>query len=440
MTLGYQPLVAVITEEMSRLGPIPFARFMELALYATLHGYYMRSVEKAAGERIGDQPVGEDRIGPEPLGEDRIGWDGDFYTNSDVHSIYGCCLADQFVQIDRLLGRADPFTILEMGGGKGLLARDIFARFATIEPSILDRVAYLMVERSPAMQAAQREQLRPWLDQGVRVTWATSLEEIPARSLTGIVFSNELVDAFPVHRIRMVQDEPKELYVDFREGRFVEVLGDLSTPELGAYIDSLRAQDLPLRDGQTLDLNLDALRWMRAVAGVLRRGMVMTVDYGHTADDLFGADRRTGTLLCYYRQLVSEDPYVRVGLQDMTAHVDFTALATIGEQAGLQVTGFTNQMSFLMSLGVERHLESLEPGSREFQSVIGLLRPEGLGRPFKILVQHKGMDAPQLDGLRFKPFFGSALSRAIGNGHEAMGRAHSSNPPPIAHSLSPDMS
>lgn len=440
MTLGYPPLVAAVTAEISNLGPIPFARFMELALYEPTHGYYMRSGEKAAGERIGGQPVGEDRIGLEPSGEDRIGWDGDFYTNSDVHSIYGGCLADQFVQIDRLLGRPNPFTIVEMGGGKGLLARDILARFAMVEPSILDRVAYLMVERSPAMQSAQREHLRPWLDQGVRVAWVASLDEMPPGSLTGIAFSNELVDAFPVHRVRLVRGEPKEVYVDYCEGRFMEVLGDLSTPELGAYVESLRARDLPLQDGQTLDLNLDALRWMGAVARVLRRGVVMTVDYGHTADDLFGADRRTGTLLCYYRQLVSEDPYVRVGQQDMTAHVDFTALATVGEQAGLAVTGFTNQMSFLMSLGVERHLESLEPGSREFQSVVQLLRPEGMGRTFKILIQHKGMDAPELDGLRFKPFFGSSLSRAIGNGHEAIGGAHSSRPSLVAHSPSPHIS
>jgi SAM-dependent MidA family methyltransferase len=177
---------------------------------------------------------------------------------------------------------------------------------------------------------------------------------------------------------------------------------------------------------------------MRDVARVLGRGMVITVDYGHTAGDLFGADRRTGTLLCYHRQLVSEDPYVHVGRQDMTAHVDYTALATIGEQVGLEVTGFTNQMSFLMSLGVERHLESLEPGSREFQSVVRLLRPEGMGRTFKILIQHKGMDAPELDGLRFKPFFGSALTQArgkMGNRREAIGgalSAHSSSP---AHRL-----
>ncbi len=149
---------------------------------------------------------------------------------------------------------------------------------------------------------------------------------------------------------------------------------------------------------------------MKDVARALGRGFVITIDYGHTAQDLYGPDRPRGTLLCYYSQMASESPYSRVGLQDMTAHVDFTSLAITGEEGGLHVTGFTNQMSFLMGLGVERMLESLEPGSSEFQSVIQLLRPEGMGRTFKILIQHKGITEPQLDGLRFKPFFGSALT------------------------------
>jgi SAM-dependent MidA family methyltransferase len=115
--------------------------------------------------------------------------------------------------------------------------------------------------------------------------------------------------------------------------------------------------------------------------------------------------------LCYRWQMTSEDPYIRVGYQDMTAHVDFTTLATVGEEAGLSVTGFTNQMSFLMGLGVEDMIAQLTPGTPEFQAALHVLKPEGMGRTFKILVQHKGIETPALDGLSFKPFFGSALSR-----------------------------
>jgi SAM-dependent MidA family methyltransferase len=144
---------------------------------------------------------------------------------------------------------------------------------------------------------------------------------------------------------------------------------------------------------------------------VIDRGVVLTIDYGHTTEDLYGADRKNGTFLCYYHQTTSEDAYDRVGEQDMTAHVDFTALAQTGHQAGLDVTGFTNQMSFLIGLGAEQLLESLQPESPEFYAAIHLLRPDGMGRTFKVLIQHKGMAKPELDGLKFQPFFGSILSR-----------------------------
>ena len=150
---------------------------------------------------------------------------------------------------------------------------------------------------------------------------------------------------------------------------------------------------------------------MRHVASSMNRGVVVTIDYGHSADDLYGSERSKGTLLCYSSQMASEDPYVRVGFQDMTAHVDFTTLATVGEEAGLSVTGFTNQMSFLMGLGVEEMITRLTPESPEFRAALHLLKPEGMGRTFKILVQHKGIESPVLDGLTFRPFFGSALSR-----------------------------
>jgi SAM-dependent MidA family methyltransferase len=150
---------------------------------------------------------------------------------------------------------------------------------------------------------------------------------------------------------------------------------------------------------------------MRQVGTSLNRGVVITIDYGHSAEDLYGPERSKGTLLCYFSQLASEEPYGRVGLQDMTAHVDFTTLATVGEEAGLSVTGFTNQMSFLIGLGVEEMIAQLAPETPEFHAALHLLKPEGMGRTFKILVQHKGIEAPALDGLRFQPFFGSALSR-----------------------------
>jgi SAM-dependent MidA family methyltransferase len=136
----------------------------------------------------------------------------------------------------------------------------------------------------------------------------------------------------------------------------------------------------------------------------------LTIDYGHTAQDLYGPERRNGTFLCYSRHSINETPFLRVGLQDMTAHVDFSSLASAGEAEGLHVTGFTNQLSFLMGLGVEKMVAELEPESPAFRSALHLLKPNGMGGIFKVLIQHKGIECAELDGLKYKPFWKSALT------------------------------
>jgi SAM-dependent MidA family methyltransferase len=205
----------------------------------------------------------------------------------------------------------------------------------------------------------------------------------------------------------------RELFVDYADGRFSERWQQLSSPALQGYLERLAKVGVVLPDGARADINVQAAGWMEDVARVLRRGFVITVDYGHLAHDLYGPDRRGGTFLCYYHHMASDNPYERVGLQDMTAHVDFTTLACVGQAVGLQVAGFTNQTSFLIGLGVERLLESLQPGSAAFQSVVQLLRPDRMGGTFKILIQRKGVDAQELDGFKFKPFFGSGLTERL---------------------------
>jgi SAM-dependent MidA family methyltransferase len=413
VTTGHPELVAAIASEIVQFGPIPFVRFMDFALYHPQFGYYMRPPEK---------------------GTERIGWSGDFYTSSDVHPILGQALVKQARQLDALLGHPDPLTVVEMGAGKGLLARDFLKAMLAQQGSIRERLRYVLVERSPAMRELQRQNLAPWLSQSGVVAWVENLDSLAPRSITGLFFSNELVDAFPVHRIQMTGGQAQELCVDYDDGKFVEVLRPLSTPHLAAY---LRRLNLTLPEGYRTEINLLAQGWMKQVAQTIDRGIVLTIDYGHTAQDLYSTDRPRGTFLCYYHQMASENPFEHIGLQDMTAHVDFSSLATVGQEAGLSVTGFTNQMSFLLGLGIEDMVARLEPESPECRAAIHLLKPDGMGRTFKILVQHKGIERPSLDGLTFTPFFGTALSsdQAKGERPEAIDQTPPSSPSPLTPSL-----
>jgi SAM-dependent MidA family methyltransferase len=384
---GHRELIADIAAEITREGPITFARFMELALYHPRFGYYVRPLEDPESERIG--------------------WSGDFYTSSDVHPFLAQALARQARQIDELLGHPTPFTVVEMGPGKGFLARDFLAACRSYGESFNRRLRYVLIERSPTMRTLQQQALAGYMDRVGLVTWLGTLDELASESVEGLFLSNELVDAFPVHRVAMLHGRLQELYVQWNGEAFAECDGPLSTPLLAEY---LRRLDVALDDGSRTEINLEAVRWMEQIAHVMARGVVLTIDYGHTAQDLYGPSRREGTLLCYYHQTASDDPYTRVGEQDMTAHVDFTSLATVGEANGLSLTGFTNQMSFLIALGIEEMLENVAEDSPEFSGAVHLLRPDGMGRTFKALVQHKGIAKPDLDGLKFQPFFGSALT------------------------------
>ncbi len=388
MELGHPKLVDKLVARIKREGPLSFANFMEAALYDPDFGYYMR---------------------PGPS----IGREGDYYTSLDVHPIFAELLGRQIAQaadsIVPLQGAGDgDFTIVEMGAGKGLMARHMLNAYRRNNPVFLSRVRYVLIERSPAMIAAQRQHLCPLLDEGANILWAPDLSMFPPDSMTGVILSNELVDAFPVHRVVMRPLGLREIFVGWEEvdGRFVEIEAPPASPTLERHCERL---GVVLETGQRADVNLQALEWMRQVGAVLRRGLVLTIDYGHTAADLYAPSRKTGTLLCYHHHTVSDSPYLRVGQQDLTAHVDFTSLALAGQDVGLTVTGFTNQLHFLMGLGIESAFAGVDPESPESAAMRDLLRPDGMGTTYKVLIQHKGMPAPQLDGLRSRPFFLDAL-------------------------------
>lgn len=347
---------------------ITFAEYMDLVLYHPQHGYYANNSVN---------------IGPQ----------GDFFTSPHLGADFGELLAEQFVQIWEILGKPKHFSLLEIGAGQGLLAVDILQYLQRQFPDFFEVIEYIIVEKSIALRKEQQQRL-----QGFPIRWC-AFEEIPTASLIGCCFSNELVDAFPVHQFVIEEGQLKEIYVTIDNHNFVEVIGEPSTSQLTNYFN-LMGINLP-SEGYRSEINLAALDWLSLVADKLQRGYLLTIDYGYPAERYYNPARRQGTLQCYYRHRHHDNPYVHIGRQDITAHVDFTALERWGELCGLEKVGFTQQGLFLMALGLGTRIAALSSsdatGSREINQVLQrrdalhqLMNPMGLGG-FGVLVQSKGL-------------------------------------------------
>jgi len=367
-----------ISSQIEKRGSLPFSQFMDWCLYHPEYGYY-----QSEGVTIGKQ--------------------GDYYTSPSVSPLFGHLIAKQLFQMAEILG-GEPFDVVEMGGGRGFLCEDILDWAKKNSPSFYQQLRYHLVETSAPFSKEQRERLSEKEREG-RVFWIDPKKlERGEVQMEGCFLSNELVDAFPVHRVIFDQGELKEIYVTHRNGRFEEQWGKLSDPRIVSYF---RSMDIALQEGQRAEVNLTALEWMESVARGLRRGFVLTIDYGYLANELYAPIRRRGTLLCYFQHQPSENPYERLGEQDITSHVNFTSLIQKGEEVGLRFTGLVPQYRFLIGLGALDQMETLGKDLSELDglklrlSLKNLIEPEmGMGEVFKVLVQHKGMDQPQLDGLR----------------------------------------
>ncbi|WP_341525893.1 class I SAM-dependent methyltransferase [Nostoc sp. UHCC 0302] len=362
---------------------ITFAEFMEMALYHPKYGYYSSDAVK-------------------------IGFKGaDFFTSPNLSTDFGELLAEQFFQMWEILGRPVQFSLVEMGAGQGLLALHILNYHQLHHPDFFNALQYLIVEKSPTLRQEQQQRL-----QNFSVRWC-NLEEIPANSITGCFFSNELVDAFPVHQFTLEAGKLREIYVttqtDEGEGgilspsvpqsSFVEVTGELSTPQLREYFD-LVGIDIAANvyaDGYRSEINLAALDWLSIVADRLQRGYVLTIDYGYPASRYYNPRRSQGTLQCYYHHRYHDNPYINIGQQDITAHVDFTALERWGERCGLDKIGFIQQGLFLMALGLGERMATLSSQQQPLSELLQrrdalhqLIDPTELGG-FGVLVQSKGL-------------------------------------------------
>ena len=357
---------AEIHRRITARGSITFAEFMEVALYHPHGGYY--------------------------TSRDPVGSQGDFYTSPSVHPVFGALLAVQLFQMWDLLDRPSTFTVAELGAGNGLLCRDIMEGAAFLQDGFAECLQYVCLDRRAF----------PGHESGLTGASRVASPDIPLRGIVGCILSNELLDAMPVHQVTISQGRLREVYVAHEDDQIVEREGDPSTPRLSERLAELGVE---LREGQTAEINLALDGWVNAAAESLDRGFLLTIDYGHPADELYSSiDRYRGTLTTYHEHLQTDRPLERIGQQDMSAQVDFTTLVRAGARSGLRFLDYGNQAAFLRNLGLERLQRRPPAGPPRLaqSSRVGmqeLQKPGGLG-DFKVMAQCKKVENPELWGFQ----------------------------------------
>ncbi len=320
-------LVARIHAEIAASGPIPFARFMELALYDPDGGYYRG-------------------------GTARPGRDGDFLTAPETHPIFGAALARGVDEVWQRLGRPDPFVLREYGAGTGTLAVAILDGLETAGSDLARVLRYQPVEVEPRRVDAIAARFEGADRAGVLV------DPGGREPIEGLVLANEVLDALPVHRVVVRDGVLREVLVGSRDGVFIDIESEPSTHALAGR---LAAAGVTLATGQRAEICLAVDVWMAEAAAGLRRGALLLIDYGYPATELYDPiRRRDGTLRAYLRHRVHDDPYIHVGRQDLTAHVDITAVERVAAAAGLMHLGTTTQAEFLVGLGIQDLLQSIQ--------------------------------------------------------------------------------
>jgi SAM-dependent MidA family methyltransferase len=311
-----------ILDRIRRDGPITFADYMRMALYEPGIGYYV-------------------------AGAARMGWQGaDYFTSTDVSDMFAHCMGRQLLGIWERLRRPAPFVVLEQGAGRGTLAKAVLSWARETVPDFFAALDYRVSDIHADQDALAPGDMLPAYD-----------------NFPSVLLSNELVDAFPVHIVEARQGQLYEVYVGEAEGqagqdgRLCEMLGEPAGPEVEAYLDRFHVPWRSFPEGWRAEINLDALRWMERSARMLRRGYLLTIDYGDKARQLYTRKRDGGTLLCYYQHRVNTRPLARPGGQDITAHVNFSALIEEGRRHGLRLNLYTTQRDWLERMGLQDELD-----------------------------------------------------------------------------------
>lgn len=366
---------------------ITFADYMNWVLYHPEYGYY--SINKP-----------------------KLGAEGDFVTSPYLGADFGEMLAEQFFQMWEILDYPNSFTLVEMGAGQGILASDILLYLQKKYPEFFKCLNYLIIEKSNFLKAQQQHQLKKNFSDTISIQWC-NFEDIPNNNIIGCFFSNELVDAFPVHQVIVQNKQLQEIYITLdSENKFQEIIAELSTEKITDYFKLINI-DLCSNiypEGYRTEVNLAALDWIKTLANKLNQGFILTIDYGYTAQRYYLPSRTEGTLQCYYQHCHHNDPYLNIGSQDITAHINFTALELYGKDWGIDAVGFTQQALFLMALGLGDRIAALsQPSEYSFSEVLqrreclhSLIDPMGLGN-FGVLLQSKGL-SPSSQQIPLKGF------------------------------------
>jgi SAM-dependent MidA family methyltransferase len=350
---------------------ITFADYMALILYHPQAGYYASNAE-------------------------RISKNGDFLTSPHLANDFGEMLAIQLHQIWEILDRPQLFNVVEMGAGQGLLSAQILEYSQRVYPDLFQAIDYIIVETSAAMIESQQLRLKD-----LPVSWC-QWDEIADRAIVGCFLSNELIDALPVHQVEIVEGKLQEVYLTKdANGKLIEEIGELSTDRLNGYwqLNQINLLNGKYPDRYRTEVNLAALDWLKTGSEKLQRGYIISIDYGYKADRYYNPMRAQGTLQCYYQHAYHNDPYINIGNQDLTAHVDFTALQNYGELLGLETVGFIQQGMFLMALGLGDRIAAISSDDGDLQSLLSrrqnlhqLIDPMSLGK-FGVLIQSKNLTA-----------------------------------------------
>jgi SAM-dependent MidA family methyltransferase len=370
------PLRQKIEHEIRRSGPIPFSRYMELCLYDPELGYYSRNAQQ-------------------------FGKAGDFYTSSDVHKVFGRLLARQFDEMWRALGSPEQIQLIELGPGRGLFAQDVLDWSEKKFPQFFRALHYVLVENSPALRQRIKETLGHHLEIGkAEIAAFDSLDD--ASPLTSIVFANEFFDALPVE----VLSAKGSLRIATRDGRFIETWAQPSSEEL-EFIDRYSIHPEP---EERIEAPLAALQYMDHIAASIHRGFFIVIDYGYTREEEL-AGRHRGTLKAIRQHSISSDPYEAPGKQDITADVNFTALAAAAEKQGMRTHKLITQSQFLMGIGEANQFADAFEDCRLPQErakvalqLKHLVTPAGMGESFHVLIASKGVEQEKIEllsGLSF---------------------------------------